>query len=1212
MSFSSSTTATSSPRRQEVSLVVTSAPLLSGDLRDCADPVERAVRCATGGVATVQALVRYHNNEWFTSTATNYTFPVLVVPMGDFKSTLVEMSRFAFGVNVMIYANELKWRIWTVPAYTLKPRRFEYSAVYDAQDPLMPAVVSNVVTAPNETWHPYVKSLHFDEETHLALIYITKEYLETTTSQVESVQLLLHYIQKYNQANRCQIYDLHNDAEGEVNVEASSHSIFQDIPFSQWWKEQGPMVLDAMRASNNRDPQNQTSSTSTWPKGTSLPSQLHNPDNCFVPVVVFDDESKEQFDIFVQAFNQTVRNNTYPATPNLIVDIRGHALSDENQSETHLITVLESSSFDLNTDDPATWLVSYKSSPETYDQLKILISSDGRRIEGVDVVHGNLLEIPEEAKTEEFYEDLENIGQYANEALETSLIKEIGVKTLAMPQQTNPVDGFRYCYVGECEMGNLYADALRWIEDADIGLLPSFMFNGPGWREGEIRTLEILENLPYATSRCAGTMTGHSLLRILNHSLRATSFGGYDSETVGGMLLQVSGLRVVYNLMLEGNRVVSVEVFDRNEGAFLPLQMTRLYTFASCAHLCFTFTEFPPLFGEFLDNKGEVPAIQSSDSDIKEDLKQYLVSTFSSSTYLPRREGRLVNNETRITALPFVEKEDCVQGKTYWSSEIFDCQPCPGFENLQFSRDEIHLEGRAYDDRHLDGKVEITNMETFPIEVTTDTLVLPEYVAVSLYLADSIYLNNTLPSFILHPDDVASLEIIFDPSKRVAGTDTSSIVFTVSSVPQSPSCPINKVIFDIEATLSLSPDDNQLGALAAFGYAAAALIVVASVTFASWVGMRRKSRIVSTMQPVFLIPLCVGVLLMGSALIPFSIDDKVASYSGCDVACVARPWLLSVGSAFCIAALFAKLYRINKLFHSQSFRRMQVQPKDVMILPIAFILVIVALNIVWNVLDPPHWERRVVQGQPYTSYGTCTLGETAVGTAMFASIVVICGTGFVMTAWQAFLARNISSEFSESKYLGIAVFSWLQLGLVGVPVLLLIDSSNVSARYSLWVGIIFILCMSMLLVVFVPIMRVKFNANKRKSHSKQYSLYKGLQIHFARPNSKQIGESTELEKMVLASVNPLANRTKAEDLVTTNDNPLKRELSASEPTRLRPSSLNLDNPTSSLSMKNSNSSGDLVNGNCEFSNDEHLDKSDGDACDQEKYDPFTEGIIEEA
>jgi hypothetical protein len=87
-----------------------------------------------------------------------------------------------------------------------------------------------------------------------------------------------------------------------------------------------------------------------------------------------------------------------------------------------------------------------------------------------------------------------------------------------------------------------------------------------------------------------------------------------------------------------------------------------------------------------------------------------------------------------------------------------------------------------------------------------------------------------------------------------------------------------------------------------------------------------------------------------------------------------------------------------------------------------------------------------------------------------AMILVVRAVGFIVTCWQAYLAQNISSEYSESKYLGIAVYSLLQLCVVGVPVLLLIEASNVSVRYSLWVGIIFVLCMSMMLVVFVPLL----------------------------------------------------------------------------------------------------------------------------------------------
>ena len=72
----------------------------------------------------------------------------------------------------------------------------------------------------------------------------------------------------------------------------------------------------------------------------------------------------------------------------------------------------------------------------------------------------------------------------------------------------------------------------------------------------------------------------------------------------------------------------------------------------------------------------------------------------------------------------------------------------------------------------------------------------------------------------------------FDPSKQTAGTDTSSIVSTISSVQQSPSCPLVRVVLDVMVTLATSPDDNCLGSLDAFG-AVAALIVVASVFFAS-------------------------------------------------------------------------------------------------------------------------------------------------------------------------------------------------------------------------------------------------------------------------------------------------------------------------------------------------------------------------------------------
>jgi len=110
-------------------------------------------------------------------------------------------------------------------------------------------------------------------------------------------------------------------------------------------------------------------------------------------------------------------------------------------------------------------------------------------------------------------------------------------------------------------------------------------------------------------------------------------------------------------------------------------------------------------------------------------------------------------------------------------------------------------------------------------------------------------------------------------------------------------------------------------------------------------------------------------------------------------------------------------------------------------------------------------------------------GDGVIGKVMMSLILVVCAVSFIMTCWQAFVARNISSEFSEAKYLGIAVYSWLQLCLVGVPVVFLVDDHNVVAKYSLKVGLLLAVCLSMLLVVFVPMFRVKSGSHSSRRNS---------------------------------------------------------------------------------------------------------------------------------
>jgi len=106
---------------------------------------------------------------------------------------------------------------------------------------------------------------------------------------------------------------------------------------------------------------------------------------------------------------------------------------------------------------------------------------------------------------------------------------------------------------------------------------------------------------------------------------------------------------------------------------------------------------------------------------------------------------------------------------------------------------------------------------------------------------------------------------------------------------------------------------------------------VTSIGFACWVAYNRTIRVVKASQPIFLIIICTGTLLMGGGIYPLGIDDEIASIQGCNIACMASPWLFGLGFSCSFSALFAKTLRVNKLFGAaNSFQRIKVTVKDVM------------------------------------------------------------------------------------------------------------------------------------------------------------------------------------------------------------------------------------------------------------------------------------------
>jgi len=111
--------------------------------------------------------------------------------------------------------------------------------------------------------------------------------------------------------------------------------------------------------------------------------------------------------------------------------------------------------------------------------------------------------------------------------------------------------------------------------------------------------------------------------------------------------------------------------------------------------------------------------------------------------------------------------------------------------------------------------------------------------------------------------------------------------------------------------------------------------------------------------------------------------------------------------------------------------------------------------------------RRALPTEQWVTYGACVTGDT--GHVFSGLLIAINFVALLFASYQAFKARDISSEFSESKSLGLALFMWVQVLLVAAPSFFLLDVENVTVRYFLFTGLIFVLSESMMVVIFVPL-----------------------------------------------------------------------------------------------------------------------------------------------
>ena len=134
--------------------------------------------------------------------------------------------------------------------------------------------------------------------------------------------------------------------------------------------------------------------------------------------------------------------------------------------------------------------------------------------------------------------------------------------------------------------------------------------------------------------------------------------------------------------------------------------------------------------------------------------------------------------------------------------------------------------------------------------------------------------------------------------------------------------------------------------------------------------------------------------------------------------------------------------------------------------------VLITANIIvlttWTIVSPLRWTRTVLEyddyDRPTSSIGQCSSEN---GAPFIWVLVVINGCALILALWQAYLARNITTEFSESKHIAMAMIMIFQSLFIGVPIMVIVNGQPAPQLFVLS-AIVFIIVVAMLLLIFVP------------------------------------------------------------------------------------------------------------------------------------------------
>ena len=191
-----------------------------------------------------------------------------------------------------------------------------------------------------------------------------------------------------------------------------------------------------------------------------------------------------------------------------------------------------------------------------------------------------------------------------------------------------------------------------------------------------------------------------------------------------------------------------------------------------------------------------------------------------------------------------------------------------------------------------------------------------------------------------------------------------------------------------------------------------------------------------------------------------------------DAACILSPLFIDFGFVAIAVPMFARVYRISKVFNSKKLRTIAVREADMVRLCTPFWIVWLVYHLVWIIVDGPKLQEMTASNihSSYTWY-ECKSSEFSWDVPVFWACALLLAYG-AMVCWEI---RKVPSKFNESKFIAFVIYTTTLLGLLGVAILLILPKDDQNSRVLLQVvGAVvlpFCYCCGLIVPKFMEVLR---------------------------------------------------------------------------------------------------------------------------------------------